>query len=80
MVEDLSTEGVDGSLAVSVRPRRSNRRLDDLHVLGLEHRVEGIGVLAVAISDKEAQRAPAHAEVSGDVAGLLGGPGSCWVR
>lgn len=55
--------------------RCTGRRLDDLDVLGLEHGVEGVGVLTVAVPDEETQRVHAYAQVGGEVAGLLGGPG-----
>ncbi|CDR12947.1 predicted protein [Streptomyces iranensis] len=55
VVEGFSAEGADHSFAVGVGFRRADRRLDDLDVLGLEYGVEGVGVLAVAVSDEEAQ-------------------------
>jgi hypothetical protein len=55
VVEDFSAEGAHHSLAVGVGLRRAGRRLDDLDVLGLEHGVVGVGVVAVVVSDEEAQ-------------------------
>jgi hypothetical protein len=43
---------------MGVRLRRADRCLDDLDVLRLEHGVEGLGVLAVAVSDEEAGLRP----------------------
>lgn len=78
MVKDFSAESANHSFAVGVGLRCADRCLDDLDVLGLEHGVEGVGVLAVAVSvsDEEAERVHADAQVGGEVAGLLGGPGS----
>ncbi|MFJ4640749.1 hypothetical protein ACIP69_34855 [Streptomyces hygroscopicus] len=55
VVGGFSAEGADHSFAVGVGFRRADRRLDDFDVLGLEHGVNGVGVLAVAVSDEEAR-------------------------
>ena len=44
-----------------------------------EHRVEGGGVLAGSVSDKEAEVLGLMAKIGHEVAGLLGGPASVGV-
>lgn len=55
VVGGLAPQRSDGSFAVGVRSRRTRRRLDDLHVLSLEDRIEGRGVLRVPVADQETQ-------------------------
>ncbi|MEV5543979.1 hypothetical protein AB0L13_44960 [Saccharopolyspora shandongensis] len=74
MAEDLAVDAAGDSFAVSVRLGCLGRRLRDLHVLGFEDRVEGVGVLRVAVTEQEAQRLDAHPQVGGHVASVLGHP------
>jgi hypothetical protein len=50
MVEGLTPDAPDHSLAVGVHTGRSRRSLEDLHLLGLEDGVEGLAVLAVPVT------------------------------
>ena len=56
-VSALLANAADEPFRIAVRPRRSCRRLDDLHALGGEHLVKGCGELRVPIADQEPERA-----------------------
>lgn len=62
------------AFAVSVHPRSLGRSKEHLHLLGFEDRVEGTGVLTVAIAKDKAQRLDTAAQVAGEVTSLLGRP------
>ena len=55
-IETLGPDGADEALGDRIRPRRSNRRPDDLDPFAVEDRVEVTSELAVAIADQEAER------------------------
>jgi hypothetical protein len=74
LIEKLASQCPDDSFAESVHPRGPRRGLQGLDTLGREDRVEGLAVLAVPVADQETQRLEAHAQVGGEVAGLLHGP------
>jgi hypothetical protein len=52
-IERLGSDGADESLGVSVRLRRSHRRVDHLESFAAEHLVEGRRELAIAVVDQE---------------------------
>jgi hypothetical protein len=55
-IETFGPDGADEALGDRIRPRRSNRRPDDLDPFATEDRVEVTNELAVAIADQEAER------------------------
>ncbi|MGI5516102.1 hypothetical protein [Streptomyces sp. CA-106131] len=73
-VEDLAAQGAHGSLADCVRSRCPRRAEQDLHVVGLEDGVEGMGVLRIPITEQEAQRVHPAPQGHGQIPGLLDGP------
>ncbi|MFF2410023.1 hypothetical protein [Streptomyces sp. NPDC058092] len=76
--KDLAPDPADHSLAAGVHARHLWRAEQHVHVFGLEDGVEGVGVLAVAVAENEAERLDACAEVGGQIAGLLGRPPARW--
>ncbi|WP_408022810.1 hypothetical protein [Streptacidiphilus fuscans] len=72
VVERLPSDRADDALTVGVHPRRAGCAEQHVRALGLEDGVEGVGVLAVAVAQHEAERLDTCAEVGGEVAGLLG--------
>ena len=79
VVGDFASNGADDPLAVGVHPGRLRRALDHAQVVGLEDGVERLAVLAVAVTEKEAQGLRPVSEVGGEVPGLLRGPCLCRV-
>ena len=71
-VQALGPYGAHPALGVRVRLRSPDRGLDDPHVLGANHLVEGTGELRVPISDHEPETFESlpHRKVPG----LLGDP------
>ena len=67
----FAAQGVDPVFGDRVGSRRLGRRLGDADVGGVEHGVEGVGELGVAVSDEEADLFGAVAEVHQKVACLL---------
>lgn len=55
LVQGLTPDAADHSLAVGVHPGSLGCALEDLHLLGLEDGVEGLPVLAVAVAQQEPQ-------------------------
>lgn len=80
MVEDLAPDAADHPHAVGVHPRGPRRAHEDLHLLGLEDGVEGLPVLAAAVTKQEAQELHACAQVGGKVPCLLHRPLASGVR
>src|SRR6266536_837485 len=76
-VEALGTDGSDESLGDRVRLRRPHRRLHDPNPLAAEDLVEGSDVLAVAVTNEEANALAG--EVEAKVARLLGYPGAAGI-
>jgi transposase len=74
VIESLTPDAADDSLAVGVHPRRPRGTLDHIHILGLEDGVEGLAVLLVTVTQQEAQELHARAEVGGEIPRLLHGP------
>ena len=74
------SDATDEPFRVAVRPRCPRWDLDDRHRFGGEHRVEGGGVLRVAVSDQEPERPDPLAQVAEQVAGLLNRPWTGRVR
>jgi hypothetical protein len=79
-VQQLAVYSTDPSLGDRIRSRRADRGAQDTDALAGEHGVEGVGELAVTITDQEREPSDAVAEVRQDVAGLLSNPGSVRVR
>jgi hypothetical protein len=79
-VEALCADSADEAFGGRVRFRRAHRRLDDADAFAGEDRVEVAGELAVAVADQEAKRCRLFLERPGELARLLGDPGSGWVR
>ena len=75
-VEEFAADCPDEALGDRIRPRCPHRRLDDPGVDGGEDGVERGGELGVAIADEEPETTPGVVEIHGEVAGLLGQPGS----
>jgi len=73
-VETLSADGAHESFGERVRPRSSNRGLDDAGALGAKHLVEAGGELRVSIPDKEFGRSRTFSQQEAQVASLLGDP------
>jgi hypothetical protein len=71
-VEAPGAGGADGAFDDRIRLRRSHRRLDGSDALAAEDLVEGAALLAVTVSDQEADAA--LAEVEAKVARLPGDP------
>ena len=53
----LLPDAADEPFRVAVRPRRPRWNLHDLHRLGGEHGIEGVGELRVPVADQEPERA-----------------------
>jgi hypothetical protein len=70
----LSPDASNEPLRITVRAGRLGRNLDDLDVLGGEHRVERSGELRVSVTDQEPKPGDPIIEVGDQIAGLLGGP------
>jgi len=75
-VEEFAADWPDEALGDRSCPWCPNRRLDDPDVDGGEDRVEGGGELGVAVADEEPETTPGVVEIHGEVAGLLGQPGT----
>jgi|SRR5665213_3237248 len=73
-VEALSTNGAYKALGEGVRPRGSDRGLDDLDAFGPEHLVEAGRKLGVSISDQERDCSGAFGQDNAEIARLLGHP------
>ena len=78
-VQTLSADGAHESLGEGVRPRGSNRGLDDPDALGAEHLVEAGGELRVSVADEELGRSGTLGQDETQVAGLLGDPLPHWI-
>ncbi|XIF73698.1 hypothetical protein Q4V65_01945 [Kutzneria buriramensis] len=74
VVEDLSADGADHSLAVGNHARSLRRTEQHLHLVCFEDSVEGGGVLAVSVAEEEAEGLDTAIQVVGEVMGLLGRP------
>lgn len=74
VLEDLAPDRAAHWLAVGVPARRQGRAAQQVHGLGREDGVAGVGVLAVAVAENEAERLDACVEVGGQMADLLGRP------
>ncbi|BBJ45142.1 hypothetical protein SSPO_078600 [Streptomyces antimycoticus] len=74
MVEGLAPDAADNPFTVGVHPRRSWRALDHVYAVGLEDGVEGLAVLAIAVTEQEPQGFHTCVQVGGYVPGLLHGP------
>ena len=74
VVEGFAADGSDHPFAVGVHPGYSWGAEQDVHVLGPEDGIEGLGVLGVAVAQDESQGLYAGAEIRGKVARLLGRP------
>jgi hypothetical protein len=70
----LGPDATHEPLRETVRAWRAGRGLDDLDVLGGEHRVEGSGELRVPVPDQEPKSVDPITEIRDQVAGLLRGP------
>ncbi|GAB2451171.1 hypothetical protein [Streptomyces incanus] len=55
VIEGLTPDATDNSPAMGTPPRRSQRALEDLHLVGCEDRVEGLAVHVIAVAQQEAQ-------------------------
>src|SRR5260370_13302738 len=75
-VETFGAGGADDALGERVRLRRLDRRFDDLDAFGSEDGVEVARELAVAVTDQEAKGIRSFLECPGELARLLGNPGS----
>jgi len=75
-VEEFAADCPDEALGDRICPWCPHRRLDDADVDGGEHGVERGGELGVAIADEEPETTPGVVEIHGEVAGLLGQPGT----
>src|SRR5262245_11265008 len=75
-VEALSANGADETLGDCVRFRRSYWRLDDADAFAGEDGVEVAGEFAVAVADQEAEPPRLRLQCPGELARLLGDPGS----
>jgi hypothetical protein len=56
VVKRLPSDRADDALAVRVHPRRTGRAEQRIDAIGLEDRVEGVSVPAVAVPQHEARR------------------------
>jgi hypothetical protein len=74
VVEAFAAKGADPAFRDRVRPGSLRRCPDDADVGGVDHGVEGLGELGVAVSDQESEVVGAVAEGHQEVAGLLGDP------
>jgi hypothetical protein len=68
------------ALGVCIRPRSSDRGLDDPHALGEEHLVKAGGELRVSVADQEVEPLTLLSEITGQVPSDLGHPRAAWVR
>ncbi|WSN64432.1 hypothetical protein OG467_09110 [Streptomyces sp. NBC_01361] len=73
-VEELAAQGADEPFAVCVRFRGLGRAFEDAQADVGEDGVEGVGVLAVAVTDQELGASDVDAGVDEEVAGGVGGP------
>lgn len=73
-VEELAVQGADEPFAVCVRFRGLGRAFEDAQAGVGEDGVEGVGVLAAAVTDQELDACDVRAGVHEEVAGGLGGP------
>ena len=72
--------GEDPALREGIRSWALGRDLEWFDALTGEHRVEGVGELAVAVVDQEAQLVGLLPEISDEIAGQLRRPGRGWMR
>jgi hypothetical protein len=83
-VEQFTADVADEPFGDRVRPRPSNRDLDDVGAVRGEHGVEGCGEPGVTVPDQEPNPAAGvvhrMVEVHEQVAGLLDQPGSGRMR
>src|SRR4051812_24557715 len=73
-VRALRPDASNEPFCIAVRARRPGWSLDDLDVVGGEHRVERLGELRVPVPDQEPKAADPVAEIHHEVTSLLGGP------
>jgi hypothetical protein len=71
VIEEFASDGADDSFAVGVHPGRPWRAGDGAQFVGLEHGVERVAVLGVAVAEQESQGLDAGAEVCGEGSSLL---------
>ena len=72
--------GEDPALREGIRSWALGRDLERFDAFAGERRVEGVGELAVAVADQEAQLAGPLPEISDEIAGQLRRPGRGWMR
>jgi hypothetical protein len=70
----LAPDSAHEWLGGGIRPRRSDRGLDDPDALCAEHGVEKSAELGISITDEELDRVSSLGELHADVSGLLGHP------
>ena len=72
--------GEDPALREGIRSWALGRDLEGFDAFAGEHRVEGVGELAVAVADQEAQMACPLPEIGDEISGQLRRPGRGWMR
>lgn len=72
--------GEDPALREGIRSWALGRDLERFDAFAGEYRVEGVGELAVAVADQEAQLVGPLPEISDEIAGQLRRPGRGWMR
>ena len=78
-VEAFASDGSHPTLRVGIGSRRSNRGLNDLDALGAEHLIEAGRELCVPITDEELDGTTSISQVTDQIAGHLGNPGTDWM-
>jgi len=79
-IKALPSDSADEAFSEGVGTRSSDRRADDPNALGAEDLVEAGRELGVPVADQEPDRLRALGEFMGEIPGLLGHPGTCWMR
>lgn len=79
VVQAFPAHGADPALGDGIGVRRLNRCEDDLGANRAPDVVEDAGELAVSVVDQESDDSGLLSERDGQVAGLLGDPGTCGV-
>ncbi|MGW4079648.1 hypothetical protein ACWELB_40300 [Streptomyces asiaticus] len=77
VVEGFASDAADDAFAVRVHPGSLWRTFEDLHVLGLEDRVERLAVLAIAVAQQGVQGIDACAQANREIPCLLPCPVLC---
>jgi hypothetical protein len=79
-IQQFAASGADPSFSDRVRSRCSYRRAQNADALAGEHGIEGIGELAVSISDHDRELSRASTEIHHEVSRLLNNPAFVRVR